>query len=218
VLHDRKRMGESEAGGVLHERILLQGAQSHREALALLLDPTEPSLALYQLQHRVDDREPQGVVAERGADTGAPGIDSVEQLGSRHHHAGRVVARGDRLAEGDEIRLDTEVRDREHTSRAPHPDLDLIVDEQDAVLARDVTHPADEGTFRDDDPFAPWMGSRMTAATSRSVPSTRSISPSRSAITFSLSLGAEGQQSPRAGGSPVPASAHTGPDRRTPDR
>ena len=50
--------------------------------------------------------------------------------------AGQRQAGRDALGHDEDVRLDVPVLDREHLAGAPEPGLDLVGDEQDAVLAR----------------------------------------------------------------------------------
>src|SRR5438067_2508822 len=63
----------------------------------------------------------------------------IDEFLARPDAGKRIEAVGERLAEDDDVRLDVEVLHRPHLSSAPKAHLDLVVDEQDAVLLADCS-------------------------------------------------------------------------------
>ena len=79
----------------------------------------------------------------------APGPQRLEQLGAGDHGA-EGHARGDALGRQQDVGLDAPVLDRPHLAGPPGARLDLVGDEQDAVLVADRAQALEEAVLGDD--------------------------------------------------------------------
>ena len=79
----------------------------------------------------------------------APGPQRLEQLGPGDHRAERH-ARRDALGGQQDVRLDAPVLDRPHLAGPAGARLDLVGDEQDAVLVADSAQALEEAVLGDD--------------------------------------------------------------------
>ena len=116
--------------------------------------------------HRLDRAERGGTgdrVAAVGA-TEATGVDGVHDVGAAGH-GGQRQAAGDALGRGDEVGDDALVLAGEPVAGAAEAGLDLVGDEEDAVLGAPVRDPLEVAARRTMKPPSPWIGSMITAAT-----------------------------------------------------
>ena len=119
------------------------------ERLAERRRPGDEALFLDHVEHRERRGLRDRIADVRAADTALDG--RVHDLGLAEDARERQTHR-DRLGDRDQVGLDVEVLDREEAAGAREPGLDLVADEDDAVLVADRAKPLHELARRRDEP------------------------------------------------------------------
>ena len=123
----------------------LPGFHPRPDRLADVVRPLDQALVVDHVEHgegggdrdRVaDERSTDGTLVRRVHDLGLP------------EHARQRQPHGDRLRDGDQVRLDAGVLDREEATRAREPGLHLVDDEHDAVAVADLAQTLHELRWR----------------------------------------------------------------------
>ena len=144
---------EAEPARVADRRVAArETAQAGEELVAARAGVGHESLVLDDVERGVGGGARHDVAAVRAA--------VRARLPGRHHlrpcqDPRQRQPRRDALGHDQDVRLDAPVLDREHLAGPPEPGLDLVGDEQDAVLAGDLAEPGQEPRRRDDVPALP---------------------------------------------------------------
>ena len=140
----------------------LRSLQLSQEVVPELGGPLDEPLVDDDAQRRARDGAGERISAERAAVIAR--VEDAEHLARGEHGGDRIEPARERLADDDRVGRDALVLVREQLARSPEARLDLVGDEQHALLAADLGRPPVRnpagGTMM---PASPWIGSTRNA-------------------------------------------------------